>query len=146
MGCALAVFVPFATAARWLGWYCGGVVSPRALWCWMHAAGHQAMALLQDELAAVDTGYEPTPEPLTDVQVALPLTLGADGVMVPFRPEGETPRGKSCWREVKVGMLARLGQHRTRTGQVVIRLTQRRLAAVLGDIDALKPRLWLEAM
>ena len=39
-GCALAVFVPFATAARLLGWYCGGVVSPRAVWCWVQAAGH----------------------------------------------------------------------------------------------------------
>jgi hypothetical protein len=146
LGCALAVFVPFATAARLLGWYCGGVVSPRAVWCWVQAAGHQAMALLQDELAAVDTGHEPTSEPLTDAQAALPLALGADGVMVPFRPEGGKPQGKSRWREVKVGVLARLGQHRTRPGQVVTRLTQRRLVAVLGDIDALKPRLWLEAL
>src|SRR5262245_26927543 len=29
--CALAVFVPFATAARLLGWYCGGVVSARRM-------------------------------------------------------------------------------------------------------------------
>ena len=146
LGCALAVFVPFATAARLLGWYGGGVVSPRAVWNWVQAAGHQAMALLQDELAAVDTGHEPTPEVLTEAQVALPLVLGADGVMVPFRPEGGRPRGKLRWREVKVGVLARIGQHRTRTGQVVTRLTQRRLVAVLGDIDALKPRLWLEAL
>ncbi len=53
LGCALAVFVPFATAARLLGWYCGGVVSPRAVWCWVQAAGHQAMEHLQAELAAV---------------------------------------------------------------------------------------------
>ena len=74
------------------------------------------------------------------------MVLGAAGVMVPFRPEGGTPRGKLRWREVKVGVRARIGQHRTRTGQVVTRLTQRRLVAVLGDIDALKPRLWLEAL
>jgi hypothetical protein len=66
--------------------------------------------------------------------------------MVPFRPAAGAPRGKIRWREVKVGVLARIGQHRTRTGQVVTRLTQRRLVAVLGDIDALKPRLWLEAL
>jgi hypothetical protein len=146
LGCALAVFVPFATAARLLGWYCGGAVSPRAVWCWVQAAGHQAMARLQDELAAVDTGHEPTPEPLTEGQAALPLALGADGVMVPFRPEAGTPRGKIRWREVKVGVLARLRPHHTRTGQRVTRLAQRRLVAVLGDIDALKPRLWLEAL
>ena len=146
LGCALAVFVPFATAARLLGWYCGGGVSPRAVWCWVQAAGHQAMEHLQAELAAVAQGHEPTPEPLTAEVAALPLALGADGVMVPFRPDAGAPRGKIRWREVKVGVLARISQHRTRTGQVVTRLTQRRLVAVLGDIDALKPRLWLEAL
>jgi hypothetical protein len=66
--------------------------------------------------------------------------------MVPLRPDAGAPRGKIRWREVKVGVLARRGPHRTRTGQVVTRLTQRRLVAVLGDIDALKPRLWLAAL
>ena len=146
LGCALAVFVPFATAARLLGWYCGGVVSLCAVWCWVQAAGHQAMEHLHGELAAVTRGDEPTPEPLTAEVAALPLALGADGVMVPFRPDAGAPQGKIRWREVKVGVLARIGQHRTRTGQVVTRLTQRRLVAVLGDIDALKPRLWLEAL
>ena len=72
--------------------------------------------------------------------------MGADGVMVPFRPAGGSPRGKTAWHEVKVGVLARLGQHRTRTGQVVPRLAHRRLVAVLGDIEALKPRLGLAAL
>jgi hypothetical protein len=146
LGCALAVFVPFATAARLLGWYCGGGVSPRAVWSWVQAAGHQAMEHLQDDLAAVDRGHGPTPEPLTAVQAALPLALGADGVMVPFRPDAGAPRGKIRWREVKVGGLARVGQHRTRTGESVTRLQQRRLVAVLGDIEMLKTRLWLEAL
>ena len=146
LGCALAVFVPFATAARLLGWYCGSVVSPRAVWCWVQAAGHQALEHLQEDLAAVAQGDEPTPEPLTAEQAALPLALGADGVMVPFRPDAGRPRGKIRWREVKVGVLARLGQHRPRTGQVVTRLQHRRLVAVLGDIEMLKPRLWLEAL
>lgn len=44
------------------------------------------------------------------------------------------------------GGLVRLGQHRTRTGQVIPRLRQRRLGAVLGDSEALKPRLWREAV
>jgi len=146
LGCALAVFVPFATAARLLGWYCGSVVSPRAVWCGVQAAGHQAMEHLQAELAAVAQGHGPTPEPLTAEEAALPLALGADGVMVPFRPEAGAPRGKLRWREVKVGVLARLGQHRTRTGQSVPRLQHRRLVAVLGNIETLKPRLWLEAL
>src|SRR5262249_26849583 len=41
--------------------------------------------------------------------------------------------------------LARLGQHRTRTGQYMTRRLQRRLVAVLGDMEMLKPRLWLAA-
>ena len=146
LGCALAVFVPFATAARLLGWYSGGVVSPRAVWCWVQAAGHQAMAHLQVDLDTVATGHMPTPEPLADGLAALPLALGADGVLVPFRPEGGKPRGKIRWREIKMGVLARLGQHRTRAGHMVTRLHQRRLVAVLGDIEMLTPRLWLEAL
>jgi hypothetical protein len=146
LGCALAVFVPFATAARLLSWYCGSAVSPRAVWCWVQTAGQQAMAHLQEDLASVTGDHGPTPEPLTAEQAALPLVLGADGVMVPFRPDGSGPRGQIRWREVKVGVLARLGQHRTRAGQVVPRLQQRRLVAVLGDMEMLKPRLWLEAL
>src|SRR5262252_4571645 len=146
LGCALAVFVPFATAARLLGWYSGGVVSPRAVWGWVQAAGYQAMAHLQADLATVAQGHEPTPEPLAADLAALPLALGADGVMVPFRPAGGQPTGKIRWREIKVGVLARLGQHRTRTGHLVTRLQQRRLVAVLGDIELLTPRLWLEAL
>jgi hypothetical protein len=146
LGCALAVFVPFATAARLLGWYCGGGVSPHAVWGWVQTAGHQAMEHLQAELTAVAQGHGPLPEPLTAEEATLPLALGADGVLVPFRPHAGAPRGKIRWREVKVGVLARVGQHRTRTGQSVPRLQHRRLVAVLGDIETLKPRLWLEAL
>jgi hypothetical protein len=104
------------------------------------------MEHLQEALAPVAQGPEPPPEPLTAAQAPLPLALGAAGVRGPFRPDAGAPRGKIRWREVKVGGLARIGQHRTRTGQVGTRLTQRRLVAVVGDIDALKPRLWLEAL
>lgn len=146
LGCALAVFVPFATAARLLGWYSGEAVSPRAVWGWVQAAGGRAMAHLQAQLAAVAQGTLPPAEPLEVELTTAPLVLGADGVMVPFRPAGGQPTGKTAWREVKVGVLARLAQHLTRTGKVVTRLHQRRLVAVLGGIEALKPRLWLEAV
>jgi len=64
------------------------------------------MAHLQEDLAAVARSDEPLPEPLTAAQAAVPLALGADGVMVPFRPEAGMPWGKIRWREVKVGVLA----------------------------------------
>jgi hypothetical protein len=146
LGCALAVFVPFATAARLLGWYCGSVVSPRAVWCWVQAAGQKAMAHLQEELDTVAQGSMPTPEPLAADLAALPVALGADGVMVPFRPVARAPTGKTRWRAIKVGVLARLGRHRTRLGQGVTRLQPRRLVAVLGDLEALTPRRWGEAL
>ena len=146
LGCAFAVFVPFATAARLLGWYCGGIVSSRAVWGWVQAAGHRALALLQEDLDAVASGDGPPQEALAAELAALPLALGADGVMVPFRPTGGAPRGKIRWRAIKVGVLARLGQHRTRLGHVVPRLQHRRLVAVLGNIEALSPRLWGEAL
>lgn len=146
LGCALAVFVPFATAARLLGWYSGDVVSPRALWAWVQAAGARAMATLETQLQALAQDHLPAPEPLETALQAAPLVLGADGVMVPFRPTGGQPTGKTSWHEVKVGVLARLRQQHTRTGKVVTRLSQRRVVAVLGDVDALKPRLWLEAV
>jgi hypothetical protein len=75
-----------------------------------------------------------------------PLRIGADGVMVPFRPEGGHPRGKTAWHAVKGGVLARLGRHTTRTGKIVARLHQRRLGAVCGAIEALPERLWCEAL
>jgi hypothetical protein len=146
LGCALAVFVPFATAATLLGWASGVAVSPRAVWDWVQAAGRRAMVQLHEQLQAVATGHLPTEEPLAAELAAVPLLMGADGVMVPFRPEGGQPRGKTAWHEVKVGVLARLGCHRTRIGKVVPRLQQRRLVAVFGDIEALQERLWCEAL
>jgi hypothetical protein len=65
--------------------------------------------------------------------------------MSPFRPQKRTPKGKTRWREVNVGILARLGQRCTRRGESVTRLEQRRVVAVLGDTTALQARLWLEA-
>lgn len=146
LGCALAVFVPFATAATLLGWASGVAVSSRAVWDWVQAAGRRAMAQLHEQLQAVATGHVPTEEPLAAELAAAPLLMGADGVMVPFRPEGGHPRGKTAWHEVKVGVLARLGRHTTRTGKIVARLHQRRLVAVFGDIEALQERLWCEAL
>jgi hypothetical protein len=104
------------------------------------------MEPLQEEVATVTGEHGPTPESWTAEQAVLPWVMGADGVMGPLRPDGGGPGGKSRWREGKVGVLARLGQHRTRTGQCVPRLQQRRLGTVLGDIEMRKPRLWLEAL
>jgi len=145
-GCALAIFVPFETVAALLRLLSGVQTTPRAVWLWVQEAGHQAIERLRHDLGKLARGQLPDEEPMDEKMAAQPLLVGADGVMVPFRPEEGTPKGKTLWREVKVAILARLGRHTTRTGQEVPRLERRRLVAVLGDIDALSPRLWLEAV
>ena len=146
LGWALAVFVPFATAARLLGWDRGRTVSPQAVGGWVQAAGQGAMETLQEHWHALAQGDLPAPETLAADLAAAPLGLGADGVRVPLRPTGGQPTGKTRWQAITVGVWARLGQHRTRTGKVVTRLPHRRLVAVLGGVDALQPRWWLAAV
>jgi hypothetical protein len=141
LGCLLAIFVPFETVTVLLNCLTSVQVSPTAVWCWVQNAGHKAMARLNDQLTELAAGQLPQMEPLDEAIGALPLLVGADGVMVPFRPEGG--KGRTVWREVKVAVLARLGR-RSRSNEP--QLHQRRLVAVLGSIDALRPRLWLEAL
>lgn len=145
-GCALAVFVPFETVVALLHVLSGVRVSAGAVWLWVQEAGQRAWQRLERDLQGLAAGQAPAEEPIETQTAARPLLLGADGVMVPFRPEVGTPKGKTVWREVKVAILARLGRHTTRTGQEVTRLERRRLVAVLGNMEALAPRLWLEAL
>jgi len=145
-GCALAVFVPFETGGALLSLLSGVRVSPGTVWLWVQEAGQRAMQRLAQELQDLLEGQAPAEEPIEPQTAALPLVIGADGVMVPFRPAEGTPKGKTVWREVKVAILARLGRHTTRTGHAAPRLERRRVVAVLGAIAALAPRLWLEAL
>jgi len=146
LACAFAVFVPFATAAELVGRVVAVPVSPAAIWGWVQAAGRRAQERLDRELQRLAAGHDPALEPLDPATAQLPLVVGADGVMVPFRPEQGSPKGHVVWREVKVAIVTRLGQRLTRAGHAVPHLECRRLVAVLGDIDALAPRLWLEAV
>ena len=146
IACALAVFVPFETAAVLLRRWFDLSVAPGAVWGWVQAAGQCAMERLQRELERLEKGEVPTAEPMDAETAAKTVLIGADGVMVPFRPAGGSPKGRVVWREVKVAILARLSRHTTRLGKVVTRLKRRRLVAVLGDIDVLSPRLWLETL
>jgi hypothetical protein len=143
MGCLLTVLVPYETAGRLLQQLTGVSLAAGTLWRWVQQVGQRIMEHLEQELQAEAL---PAVEPLAAQLAAAPLVIGADGVMVPFRPSPGTPKGKTRWREIKVAILARLGERLTRQGQRVTRLCQRRLVAVLGSIDELTPRLWLEAV
>ncbi len=146
MGCLLAVFVPYETACVVRRQLTGVELAPGTLWRWVQQVGQRALVQLEEERQALAAGVLPPGEPVAAQLEALPLVIGADGVMVPFRPNPGTPRGKTGWREIKVAILARLGERLTRQGQRVTRLCQRRLVAVLGRIDELTPRLGLEAV
>jgi hypothetical protein len=145
VACVLAVFVPFGIAASLLKTLTGAEVSGGAIWNWVQCAGEEAMARLQGELEALKEQL-PDAEEIALKVASLPLLIGGDGVMVPFRPNGGSPKGKTVWREVKVGVIARLGQRITKAGKRVSLLVRRRLVAVLGTIEDLKPRLWLASV
>jgi hypothetical protein len=141
LGCLLAIFVPFETVSVLVNSFLSVRVSPAAVWHWVQNAGQKAMDRLNNHLAELASGHPPQMESQDEAISVLPLLMGADGVKVPFRPEGG--KGSTIWREVKVAVLARLGR---RGKSNAPQLHQRRLVAVLGSIDALRPRLWLEAL
>ena len=145
MACLLAVFVPFETAAVLLQRLTGIELSATTIWNWVQSAGQRAMEQLEEELELLASGMEPAEEKLSLLEKQMPLIIGADGVMVPIRPQEKSPKGQTSWREVKVAILARLQQRLNSKGKPISQLHHRRLVAVLGHIEALKPRLWLEA-
>jgi hypothetical protein len=142
----LAVFVPLATARSILTRLSGVTVATTTVWEWVQVAGRRAAAKLQAELEHCAAGQAVAREPMAEMIDQLLMLLGADGVMVPFRPKGGSPKGAAVWREVKVGVITRLEAGLNRAGRPVTKLRQRRLVAVLGDIDALAQRLQLEAL
>jgi hypothetical protein len=145
LGCLFSLVMPYELAGWMLSQWNGLSVSTTSLWTWVQQRGQQVQAELIEQLQAQADGTEVTPESLEATLAALPLAIGADGVMVPFRPTPKTAKGKIQWREVKVGILARLGTRLTRSGVEVPKLLHRRLVAVLGDIDQFIPPLQLEA-
>jgi hypothetical protein len=146
LGCALVVFVPFETAMLLLRQLTGITLSADTLWRWTQEVGGQMMAQVNEELQQLEQGALPEQEAVEAGLEQSPLLIGADGVMVPFRPQPNTPKGKTQWREIKVGILARLKHGLTKTGHKTSCLAQRRLVAVLGSIDQFKPYLKLEAL
>lgn len=145
LGCLFSLVMPYELASWMLNQWSGLSVSASSLWSWVQQRGQQAQTELREQLQAQAAGAEVSPEPLAATLATLPLAIGADGVMVPFRPTPKTAKGKVQWREVKVGILARLGTRLTQAQVEVPQLLQRRLVAVLGDIDQFIPHLQFEA-
>lgn len=146
IACLTAIFVPFETAEMLLLQLSGVSISGQTIWGWVQTVGQQMMEKLDAELTALETGTEPEIEAISAQEVAETLLMGADGVMVPFRPKEKTATGRTQWREIKVAIFARLTKGFTRAGKAITRLHRHRVAAVLGNVDELSERMWLEAL
>lgn len=145
LGCLFSVMLPYHLASWLLGQWNGLRLSPTTLWNAVQHSGDALACELEQELEQLASGHFPQAEPLSPEVGALSLAIACDGVMVPFRPVAKTAQGKTQYREVKLGLFARLGQRLQRNGEIVAQLYHRRVVGVLGDIDAFIPRLKLEA-
>ena len=137
--------MPYELASWMLGQWSGVSVSASTLWNWVQAKGTEAQAQLEAQLQVQALGGDCETEAVDPALLALPLAIAADGVMVPFRPQRQTPKGKTQWHEIKVGILVRLGIRNNRQGESLPQLLHRRVVAMLGDIDQFMPQLRLEA-
>jgi len=142
--CLLAVFVPYEIAARILCSLTGVAVSADTIWAWVQDAASRVESRPEHGKSTTDAVVEEEPRPAELER--LPLMIGADGVLVPFRPKAGTPKGKTDWQECKVGVLARLAERVGNAGRRIQVLRQRRVAAVRGDVERFEPRLWAEAL
>lgn len=145
LGCLLSVFLPFGLAVHLLEQLNGVTISDAALWQWVQHFGGQQMAQVQVEVNHWQQGSKPPVEVMDEEVATLPLLIGADGVTVPFRPHSKSNKGKIIYQEIKVALLARLGNRLKRSGEPVSQLVQRRLVTLRGTVYDLQPLLELEA-
>ena len=104
------------------------------------------MERLEEEIEKLAKGEEPDEESLESGLARLPLIVGADGVMAPFRPNGGSFEGKTVMREVKVGIFDRLAKRINKKGKEISYLKNRKLTAVLGCNQMLGVRMFIEAV
>ena len=121
----------------------GASVSPITIWNWVQTAGEQEEEKIVGE---IESGEMPEPEPIEPEQAQLPMIIGGDGVKVRIRPNEGIPEGKSEWKEVKIGVVARLGEKKNKKGETVTKIERKRVVGVLGDINEFAPRIRLEAL
>ena len=146
VSCALAVFVTFEVAEKLLAMISAIMVSPGSIRNWVQEAGSKAMERVQEQLLKLEQGEELCEDSLDEALALLPLIMGADGVKAPFRPNGGSPEGKTVYREVNIGIFARLAKRINRKGEEVTCLKNRRLVAVLGCNQMLGARMLIEAV
>jgi hypothetical protein len=140
LGTLLCVFVPYNLASHLLSQLTQVKIHETTLWHWVQEAGERVRRIWEERLQVSEVPLEA----LSPEIAKLMMILAADGVMVPLRPQAGTAAGKTIYREVKIAVIARLEEVKTAAGKLYTRLVQRRLVAVLGDVEALKQRLTWE--
>ena len=143
MACLLAIFVPYQIAAKILKQLTGVSICTNTIWNWVQNKGEEINTKVQEELKLLESGQTLEPEEIDPEISSLPMVIGADGVFVPFRPETNSPEGKTVWYEVKVGIIGRIAKRLNSKGKEVSFIARKRLVAILGDICKFKPLLML---
>ena len=138
LACLLAIFVPYGIASMPMAALVGVKVCSTSIWEWVQIYGNKAVSKLEGELKLLSEGQFPNRAEMDEKVSKLLMAIEGDGVMVPFRPNGGSPEGKARWREVKVGIFARLGRKLTKKGREVKVVVRKRVVAVLGTIDEFK--------
>jgi len=146
LACMLTVFVPYGTASLLMKCLLGVEVCPTSVWNWVQVYGDRAIVILEKELKKLTEVELPSANEIDDTILRLKMGTGADGVMLPFRPNGGAPEGKSEWHEVKIGIFARLMERINKKGRKVRLIVRKRVVAVLGSADDLKARMELTAV
>lgn len=145
MACMLAVFIPYQTASMIMTALTGTEICPATIWNWVQCAGKQVILKIEQELKDLSENKLSNTDIKEEI-AKLILAIGGDGVYVPFRPNEGSPKGETQWKEVKVGIFARLGEKITRNGKKVKMIVRKRVVAVLGEINEFKSRMWLMAV
>ena len=146
MACLLAVFLPYQIASTVMTAITGIKISHTTIFNWVQCIGAQAKLNIENELKALSENKLPDKAEIPEKIVDLLMAIGGDGVMVPFRQNGGSPEGKIQWREVKIGIFARLCEKYTKKGEKVKVIVRKRVVAVLGTIDEFKVRMKLMAI
>ncbi|NEP53929.1 MAG: ISKra4 family transposase [Moorea sp. SIO3C2] len=145
LGVLLSVMLPYEMASYLLGQWSGIQVSDSTLWNWVQQMGKQASEQMDASLKEYENGGSVNADELDAQLQSLCLAISADGVMAPFRPHPKTPAGKTVYKEVKIGVFARLQTYINTKGKEVTRLLHRRVVAHVGEIHHFSSLMGLEA-
>ena len=145
VGCMLSVFIPYSISSLILKALTGIKICPKTIWNWSQIFGNKASEIMEYEMLLLDSNVELPVEKLAPEISDLPLVAGGDGVFVPFRPNECSPDGEIIWREIKVGIFARMKSYTTKKGKKALRIVHKRLVAVRTEKEKFHDMMRLEA-